>query len=55
MPTLAAGSILLHAAGSLRFALTEVIAAYEPMAGVRVQASFGASGARRHRSDFVGI
>ena len=40
----AADPVLLHAAGSLRLALTEVIAAYEPAAGVKVQAEFGASG-----------
>ena len=37
-------TVLLHAAGSLRFALTEVIAAYEPTAGAKVQSKFGASG-----------
>jgi molybdenum ABC transporter molybdate-binding protein len=40
----AADPVLLHAAGSLRLALSEVIAAYEPAAGVKVQARFGASG-----------
>jgi molybdate transport system substrate-binding protein len=44
MPAHAADPVLLHAAGSLRLALTEVIAAYEPMAGVKVQSRFGASG-----------
>ena len=44
VPALAADPVLLHAAGSLRLALTEVIAAYEPAAGVKVQAKFGASG-----------
>ncbi len=43
-PAVAADPVLLHAAGSLRLALTEVIAAYEPAAGVKVQAKFGASG-----------
>ena len=43
-PARAADPVLLHAAGSLRLALTEVIAAYEPIAGVKVQAKFGASG-----------
>ena len=43
-PALAADPVLLHAAGSLRLALTEVIAAYEPAAGLKVQARFGASG-----------
>lgn len=36
-PASAADLVLLHSAGSLRLALTEVIAAYEPMAGVKVQ------------------
>ena len=40
----AADPVLLHAAGSLRLALTEVIAAYEPAAGIKVQPKFGASG-----------
>jgi molybdate transport system substrate-binding protein len=44
MPAVAADPVLLHSAGSLRFALTEIIAAYEPAAGVTVQATFGASG-----------
>lgn len=44
MPVKAADPVLLHAAGSLRFALTDVIAAYEPMAGLKVQSRFGASG-----------
>jgi ABC-type molybdate transport system substrate-binding protein len=43
-PVNAADTILLHAAGSLRLALTEVIAAYEPSAGRKVQAKFGPSG-----------
>jgi molybdenum ABC transporter molybdate-binding protein len=43
-PAGAADAVLLHAAGSLRLALTEIIAAYEPAAGVKVQAKFGASG-----------
>jgi ABC-type molybdate transport system substrate-binding protein len=43
-PANAADTVLLHSAGSLRFALTEVIAAYEPTAGIKVQATFGASG-----------
>ena len=41
-PVSATDPILLHAAGSLRLALTEVIAAYEPVAGVKVQPRFGA-------------
>ena len=44
VPASAADPVLLHAAGSLRFALTEVIAAYEPTAGIKVQSTFGASG-----------
>jgi ABC-type molybdate transport system substrate-binding protein len=44
VPAGAADSVLLHAAGSLRFALTEVIAAYQPAAGIKVQSTFGASG-----------
>ncbi len=40
----AADPVLLHAAGSLRFALTEIAAAYEAAAGVKVQSKFGASG-----------
>jgi molybdate transport system substrate-binding protein len=44
MPANSADPVLLHAAGSLRLALTDVIAAYEPLAGVQVQARFGASG-----------
>ena len=43
-PANAADRVLLHAAGSLRLALSEVIAAYEPTAGLKVQARFGASG-----------
>ena len=45
--TTAAGAtdtVLLHAAGSLRLALTEVIAAFEPTADAKVQSKFGASG-----------
>jgi molybdate transport system substrate-binding protein len=37
--------VLLHAAGSLRSALTEVAAAFEAATGVGVQAKFGPSGA----------
>ncbi|MPZ39172.1 MAG: molybdate ABC transporter substrate-binding protein [Rhizobiales bacterium] len=44
VPASAANPVLLHAAGSLRFALTDVIAAYEPIAGLKVQSKFGASG-----------
>jgi ABC-type molybdate transport system substrate-binding protein len=44
VPASAADPVLLHAAGSLRLALTDVIAAYEPTAGVTVRPTFGASG-----------
>ena len=43
VPVLAAEPVLLHAAGSLRSALTEVAGAYEAASGQRVQAKFGAS------------
>ena len=46
-PVNAGDLVLLHAAGSLRQALTEVIAAYKSETGVTVQAKFGASGALR--------
>jgi molybdate transport system substrate-binding protein len=46
-PTQAADTVLLHAAGSLRGALTEVSAAYEKSAGVTVQAKYGPSGLLR--------
>jgi molybdate transport system substrate-binding protein len=36
--------VLLHAAGSLRGALTEVAAAFETTTRMKVQAKFGASG-----------
>jgi molybdate transport system substrate-binding protein len=39
-----AESVLLHAAGSLRGALTEVAAAFQSTAGVAVQAKYGPSG-----------
>jgi ABC-type molybdate transport system substrate-binding protein len=39
-----AESVLLHAAGSLRGALTEVAAAFEAAAGAKVQAKYGPSG-----------
>jgi molybdenum ABC transporter molybdate-binding protein len=39
-----ADPILLHAAGSLRGALTDVIKSYEMTSGQKVQAKFGASG-----------
>jgi molybdate transport system substrate-binding protein len=44
MPANAADTVQLYAAGSLRSALTEVAAAFEATAGVKVQAKFGASG-----------
>ena len=43
-PAHAADPILLHAAGSLRAALTDVAAAYESATGQKVQAKFGPSG-----------
>ena len=43
----ASDTVLLHAAGSLRGALTEVSAAYEKSAGVKVQAKYGPSGLLR--------
>ena len=46
-PTHASDTVLLHAAGSLRGALTEVSAAYEKSAGVTVQAKYGPSGLLR--------
>jgi ABC-type molybdate transport system substrate-binding protein len=44
-PLFAADPVLLHAAGSLRAALTEVAAAFEAASGHKVQAKFGPSGA----------
>jgi len=44
VPTLAAEAVLLHAAGSLRSALTEVAGAFVAVSGREVQAKFGASG-----------
>jgi ABC-type molybdate transport system substrate-binding protein len=44
IPAIAADPVLLHAAGSLRIALSEVIGVYEPTAGLKVQAKFGPSG-----------
>jgi len=43
-PDAAAETVLLHAAGSLRGALSEVIAAYAAASGDTVQPKFGASG-----------
>jgi molybdate transport system substrate-binding protein len=49
MPAMAnaAEPVLLHAAGSLRGALTEIAAAYEKATGIRVTAKYGASGTLR--------
>jgi ABC-type molybdate transport system substrate-binding protein len=46
---LAAEPVLLHAAGSLRAALTEVTKAFSDQTGVPVRAIFGASGLLRER------
>jgi molybdate transport system substrate-binding protein len=43
-PSRADGPVLLHAAGSLRAALTQVTAAFEAAGGVKVQSKFGPSG-----------
>lgn len=43
----AADAVLLHAAGSLRGALTEVSNAFEKSSGVKVQAKYGPSGLLR--------
>jgi len=43
-PAMAEESVLLHAAGSLRTALTEVAKDFEAAGGGKVQAKFGASG-----------
>jgi molybdate transport system substrate-binding protein len=44
MPASAAEPVQLYAAGSLRTALTEIAAAFEAQAGIKVQAKFGPSG-----------
>src|SRR5262245_58430112 len=44
VPAIAAELVVLHAAGSLRTALTEVAGAFEAAAGPKVQAKYGASG-----------
>ncbi len=44
-PVFASEPVLLHAAGSLRAALTEVATAFEAASGHKVQAKFGPSGA----------
>lgn len=46
-PIRAADTVLLHAAGSLRGALTEVSNAFEKSSGVKVQAKYGPSGLLR--------
>lgn len=46
-PTHAADTVLLHAAGSLRGALTEVSAAFEKASGAKVVAKYGPSGLLR--------
>jgi ABC-type molybdate transport system substrate-binding protein len=43
------GVVRLYAAGSLRPALTEVIAAFEKAQGVKVEPTFGASGLLREQ------
>jgi molybdate transport system substrate-binding protein len=43
-PAMAEETVLLHAAGSLRAALTEVATAFEAAGLGKVQAKFGASG-----------
>jgi len=47
MPAFASDLVLLHAAGSLRGALTEVAQAFEKSSPLKVQAKFGASGLLR--------
>jgi len=47
MPAVASDAVLLHAAGSLRAALTEIAARFEAVTGTKVQAKFGASGLLR--------
>jgi ABC-type molybdate transport system substrate-binding protein len=49
VPSATAETVLLHAAGSLRPALTEVIAAYQAKYGDTVQPTFGASGLLKDR------
>jgi molybdate transport system substrate-binding protein len=43
-PAIASEPVLLHAAGSLRTALTEVASAFEATSGRKVQAKYGPSG-----------
>jgi ABC-type molybdate transport system substrate-binding protein len=47
MPAFASDPVLLHAAGSLRGALTEVAQAFEKSSSLKVQAKFGPSGLLR--------
>ena len=47
MPAFASDPVLLHAAGSLRGALTEVAQAFEKSTSLKVQAKFGPSGLLR--------
>jgi molybdate transport system substrate-binding protein len=42
-----AEAVLLHAAGSLRAALTEIASAFEQASGVKIEATYGASGLLR--------
>src|SRR5262249_17948296 len=44
VPALASEPVLLHAAGSVRTALTEVTEAFEAASGQKVQAKYGPSG-----------
>ena len=44
VPAVASEPVFLHAAGSLRTALTEVTGAFEAASGQRVQAKYGPSG-----------
>jgi molybdate transport system substrate-binding protein len=46
-PAVANDAVLLHAAGSLRGALTEIAVRFEDVTGSKVQAKFGASGLLR--------
>lgn len=43
------GAVRLYAAGSLRAAMTDIVAAYRQVAGVAVETEFGASGLLRER------
>ena len=47
MPAFASDPVLLHAAGSLRGALTEIAQAFEKSSSLKVQAKFGPSGLLR--------